>query len=227
MPATPSDKYGVPRPADDDFINGWPALMRAAIDDFDGLIAAAIDDDPRPAAGVFGRFHRAADGTISFDTGAGWVEMARMGHGGRHAADGNDPLPADAIATAQLQNGAVTSDKILDGTIALADLAAAVLNNFLKLGVAGDRKVVWGQYDDGLSWGLAPDRNLAIPHGQGAVPLWWIAWANPAVSTASSEDPVIASRKSATNVNLNVKLSTLLRGNCNFPAVTTYWLGIF
>lgn len=93
MPDAPTPKHAIEQPADGDFINQWPAIMRTALGQLDTLLAAFVEDDPRPAAGVSGRFHRAADGTISFDTGAAWVEVARMGHGARHAELGDDPMP--------------------------------------------------------------------------------------------------------------------------------------
>lgn len=77
MPEAPTPKHGIPLPADDEFINDWPAIMRDALGDVDALMAVAIEDDPRPAAGIFGRFHRAVDGTISFDTGLAWVVIAQ------------------------------------------------------------------------------------------------------------------------------------------------------
>lgn len=121
----------------------------------------------------------------------------------------------------------VDRNNLKDGEVTKAKLATDALNAFLKLAGAADRKVAWGSYLDPGSWGNAPDRNVSIPHGQGVAPQWFIAWASPAVSTASSEDPVVATRKSADATNLVVKLSTLLRGNCNFPGVTTFWIGIF
>lgn len=96
MPDVPTPKHAIEQPADGDFINDWPAIMRAALGQLDDLIASFIEDDPRPAAGVSGRFHRAADGTISFDTGGAWVEVARMGHALRHMPGGDDPLDVDA-----------------------------------------------------------------------------------------------------------------------------------
>lgn len=77
MPEAPTAKHALVLPADDDFINTWPALSRDALRDVDTLMATFIEDDPRPAAGVTGRFHRAADGTITFDNGLAWVEIAR------------------------------------------------------------------------------------------------------------------------------------------------------
>src|SRR5687768_2517627 len=80
MPDTPSTKHGIERPADGDFIEGHPAVMRDAIDLIDELIAVAIDDDPRPAAATFGRFHRhPTTGVVSFDTGSQWVTIPVSG----------------------------------------------------------------------------------------------------------------------------------------------------
>jgi microcystin-dependent protein len=96
VPDTPSTKYAIPRPANEEFINAGPAIIRQALDLIDSLMATAITTTPRPAAGKSGRIHRAADGTISFDTGASWVELARHPHAARHAAGGDDPLTISA-----------------------------------------------------------------------------------------------------------------------------------
>lgn len=188
MPDVPSAKHGVTRPADGDFINDWPSLMRNAIDEFDALIAAAIDDDPRPAAGVFGRVHRADDGTISFDTGLGWVELARMGHGARHAPGGDDPLPAivtagiadNAVTNAKLADNSVGGAEIIDGAVGTGELANGavtngkasngLLNTFLKLAVAADKKVSFGVYVAGFAGLGQIGDSEAINHGLGVVP---------------------------------------------------------
>lgn len=77
MPATPSDRLGLARPADGDFINTWPATARAALDALDDRAAVFDTTDPRPAASVPGRFHRhPTTGVISYDTGSAWVQIA-------------------------------------------------------------------------------------------------------------------------------------------------------
>lgn len=256
MPDAPTAKYGIEQPADGDFINDWPAIMRTALQQLDALIASASAADPRPAAGLFGRVHRAPDGTISFDTGAAWVEIARMGHAARHASGGDDPLPADSIVaamlaanavtngklannavdarvladgavdTAAIVDGAVNSAKVTDGSLMRGDMNADVLNAFLKLLVPGDRKVAFAQGVDSGGWGIAPDKNFTVAHGLGAVPVFWIAWASVANSSANVNDPVVATRWSHDAVNLTMRLSTVLRGNCNFPGVLVSWLAI-
>lgn len=76
MPESPTPRFGIVAPSDGDFINLWPALMRAALAQVEDLAAIAIDDDPRPAAGTFGRVHRdTGTGAISFDTGSAWVSI--------------------------------------------------------------------------------------------------------------------------------------------------------
>jgi hypothetical protein len=69
-----------------------------------------------------------------------------------------------------LADGAVTSQKILDGTIALADLAAATQNAFLKLLVAADKKVSFGTYTASFAGTSLFGDNPPIAHGLGVVP---------------------------------------------------------
>lgn len=77
MPTTPSDRLGLVRPADGDFINTWPNVNRQALDLIDDIAVVFNTTDPRPAAGVPGRFHRhpAPPGVISYDTGTTWVQV--------------------------------------------------------------------------------------------------------------------------------------------------------
>jgi microcystin-dependent protein len=99
MPDDPTPRLGLAQPADTDFINSGPATIRDALGVLDEIAAVAIITVPRPAASVFGRFQRAADGTISFDTGTSWIEIAR---------------------------GPILTAYIVDGAVTLAKLAADV-----------------------------------------------------------------------------------------------------
>jgi microcystin-dependent protein len=101
VPDTPSVKHGIVRPSDGDFVNTWPATTRAVVDWVDDNIATFSEESPRPAAGVSGRWHRdPADGTLSFDTGAAWVEVPYGSIAARLSAGGEDPLTVTAAMLA-------------------------------------------------------------------------------------------------------------------------------
>lgn len=101
MPETPSPKHGIVRPADGDFINSWPALLRAVVDWVDPNIATFSEVSPRPAAGISGRWHRnPPDGTLSFDTGAAWVEVPWGSIAALLSPGGGDPLTVTAAMLA-------------------------------------------------------------------------------------------------------------------------------
>lgn len=90
MPTT-TDRLDLVKPDPDDFVNTWPDQAQ---DSFDVLDTAAlyIETTPRPAAGLKGRIHRAADGTLTFDNGTAWETLARHPHAALHAEDGSDPI---------------------------------------------------------------------------------------------------------------------------------------
>lgn len=162
MPDVPTPKHALPQPADGDFINTWPAQMRAALGDLDALIAAAIEDDPRPAAGVFGRFHRAADGTISFDTGAAWVELPRMPHAARHSESGDDPLPGQAPIGAVIAYAGVALPP--NGAWAWADGALVDRTTFAEF-FARVGHAYNGGVDPGANKVRLPDKRGRVPMG--------------------------------------------------------------
>lgn len=77
MTGPPTTKHGLPTLAGGEDINDFPPVFNETVDTLDDLIATAIDDMPRPAAGTFGRFHRnPLTGGLSFDTGIGWLELS-------------------------------------------------------------------------------------------------------------------------------------------------------
>jgi microcystin-dependent protein len=100
MPGDPTTKHGLPTmDGAVDLGESIDDTFNAAMTELDALIATAITTDPRPSAGKFGRFHRAASGAITFDTGSTWVEIARAPHAARHGSAGDDPL---TVTTAML-----------------------------------------------------------------------------------------------------------------------------
>lgn len=81
----------------------------------------------------------------------------------------SDNVSVGGIVTASLADGAVTSTKIADGTIGLADLAAAVLNNFTKTAGGVDRMLNFGQKTLTYS-GLSGILRGVVAHGLGSSP---------------------------------------------------------
>lgn len=77
MPETPTARFGYAPPSDTDFINDWPQIERAALALIESKGAIFTHADPRPAAGVAGRFHRhPTTGVISYDTGSAWIQIS-------------------------------------------------------------------------------------------------------------------------------------------------------
>jgi microcystin-dependent protein len=78
VPGPPTTKYDLPTiDAGADFINAYPPIFNEAVTTLSELIASATEEMPRPAAGIFGRFHRNPDtDALSFDTGTDWLELS-------------------------------------------------------------------------------------------------------------------------------------------------------
>jgi hypothetical protein len=142
-----------------------------------------------------------------------------------------DQVDAEFDQILGVLNGNVDAANLAAGAVTIPKLATAVLNNFPKLATSADRKIAFGgPYDDGASWGVAPERLLDVPHGVagGVTPVWAMAIATPAASTASATDPVGVSGPVLMNTSIiRFRLRTLQGGNCNFPGVSVYWIAIF
>lgn len=139
----PTTKHNIPQTDPDDFINDWPALFDAAMDVIDSIIATALTG-VRPAAGIFGRFHMAGSGVLSFDDGVAWTDLnpadalagiaslRTLGVGAQQAAAGNHSHPG---LTAD-QAAAVASVR----TLGLGALQAAA-GNHTHPGLTADQAV--------------------------------------------------------------------------------------
>jgi hypothetical protein len=123
-------------------------------------------------------------------------------------------------------NGNIDSANLKDGGIALADLATAVLNNFLKLVVGADRKLAFRAEAPG-AWGTVVQRDWTIAHGMGLTPIVAFAIEAPIATSLSGGVliPVIVGLVSKDATNLTFRGRTGDGGTTN-NANATYWMAI-
>lgn len=86
-------------------------------------------------------------------------------------AVGSAEIAADAVGTSEIAPSAVTTTEILDNTIAVGDLATATVNTWLRLAVAGNRKIDFGSTAVTYPGGSITSTALSVSHSVGAVPL--------------------------------------------------------
>jgi hypothetical protein len=67
-------------------------------------------------------------------------------------------------------NGGIDSANVTDGSLALADLATATKNSFLKLATVADKKIAFGSYFEPAGWSGTDHRTDSISHGLGSTP---------------------------------------------------------
>lgn len=84
-----------------------------------------------------------------------------------HTLTNGQPNDADEVQ----DNLEALADKF-DGNIAIADLSATVLNNFLKLDSVGDRHVSFGQDIFPGFAAVNDEQAKTVAHGLGAVPVF-------------------------------------------------------
>lgn len=131
----------------------------------------------------------------------------------------------DGTAWRQVQgyvpDGSVTSAKIADGTIALADLATAVLDNFLKLDTAADLTAKWltNVASSNSSVGGTAAWVATFPHGLGRVPVFALANVSaPYTGQTASDLGVFTGRPTWDGTNVFVPLGPTIAGNFNGAA---------
>ena len=131
--------------------------LRLSIDNHaDALDAAALDLQgtlaARPPAGTQGRYFFATDAAALFrDDGTSWVE-----------------IQVGPIGTSDLANGAVTTDKIADGTINKGDADASLLG---VIGQASQRSIALGSGSITIAAGTVTANVAGFVHGLGKTPI--------------------------------------------------------
>lgn len=135
---------------------------------------------------------------------------------------------ADAnVTTAKIADSNVTTAKIADANVTKAKLASSALEAFLQLDTNASRKIKWGSTATG-GFGGGNRASFNIPHGLGATPVFWIAFANyiggPSTSTGVDE-AVIVSKFGEDATNLGVRCS-IANGATASVGTTIYWAAI-
>jgi hypothetical protein len=119
-------------------------------------------------------------------------------------------------------NGGIDSANVTDGSLALADLATATKNSFLKLNTVADRKEAFGFYASVPSWGGTAAVAGAIPHGLGTTPVH--AQLTPTAGDTSTQN-ISAMVVSLDGTNINYRLVSN-GGVLSAPGVWIYWRAI-
>jgi hypothetical protein len=118
-------------------------------------------------------------------------------------------------------NGNVDQNNLKDGAVTKAKLATDALNAFLKLVVAADIKVAFGNYSTG-GWGGTSVQTGAIPHGMATTPT--VALVAPSAGDVGTLDmSVQVVSIGAANINYQAVSHS---GNLSFPGVRIYWVAI-
>lgn len=213
MTATARRALPYPEGADIPDVPLWLGALADALD-FDMFV---IDDDPRPAPGLFGRVHRlASTGAWSFDTGAAWAPIPTGGPylltaGGALTGDldlgGNDLL--GALVNEDLQKittiAAAGAARTLDAAVSpLHDVTLDQNVTFTFAGVDGDKFSLLLRQPAALKTVAWP---AALDWADGAVPTQaastavlydfvryagrWVGFAHHDVSTAGGHSRTI------------------------------------
>jgi hypothetical protein len=140
-------------------------------------------------------------------------------------------MAANAILQASMADNSVGTAELRNGEVTLAKAAADLLNNFLKLNSAGDRKVRWGSADmNGAMGGFGSVAvvNCTVPHGLGVSPQKVFGNMDTGVSGSDSTDIMLWSWQDSLwdATNFYIKMATRTGGGINFPGVNFQFTAI-